>query len=326
MHAITLSAFGPAENLVHAEVPDPEPGPGALRIAVRAAGVHLLDAALREGDAAGLPFPLPELPIVPGREVAGVVDRVGDGVDPSWLGRRVVAHLGTANGGYAELAVREADAVHPIPDGLGFEAAVAMIGTGRTALGILHVAQPTPDDVVLVTAAAGGVGTLLVQAALGVGATVVGIAGGDAKVERVRALGAHAVDYTRADWPERVREVLDGRDVTVAFDGVGGDAGRASLELLGFGGRFIMFGWSAGKPTELTGKDLYDKVLSATVALGPRLLSAPGGLRGLEERSLAEAAAGRLVPAFQTFPLREAAQAHIAAQGRGTVGKTVLVP
>ncbi|NYI05177.1 zinc-binding dehydrogenase [Allostreptomyces psammosilenae] len=327
MHAIRLHAFGPAENLRLESVPDPEPGPGQVRIAVRAAGVHLLDTALRAGSAEELPFPLPELPITPGREVAGVVDRVGAGVDDGWLGRRVVAHLGLANGGYAELAVREVEAVHALPDGMAFSTAVAMIGTGRTALGILHVAPVGPDDVVLVTAAAGGIGTLLVQAARGVGATVVGVAGGAAKVERVRALGADvAVDYTEEDWPARVREALRGQDVTVAFDGVGGAAGRAAMELLGLGGTLVMFGWSAGAPTEVTTRDLYDRLLTATVALGPRLLRAPGGLRGLEERALAEAASGRLVPAVQEFPLAEAAAAHTALRERGTVGKAVLVP
>lgn len=326
MRAITLHRFGPAENLRHESVPDPEPGPGQVRIAVRAAGIHLLDTALRAGLADQLPFPLPELPIVPGREVAGVVDRVGDGVDTSWLGRRVVAHLGLANGGYAELAVREVVAVHPTPDGLSDAAAVAMIGTGRTALGILDVAPVTADDTVLVTAAAGGIGTLLVQAALHAGATVVGVAGGEAKADRVRALGAHAVDYTAPDWPQRVRDALDGREPTVAFDGVGGDAGRSSLELLGLGGRFVMFGWSAGTPTELTTKDLYERLLTATVALGPRLLAGPGGLRGLEERALRAAAEGRLVPAVQDFPLHDAAEAHRALVNRATVGKAVLVP
>src|SRR5688500_8448958 len=118
MHAIRQYAFGPAENLLHEEVEDPSPGPGQVRIAVRAAGVHLMDTSIRAGSADELPFPLPDLPMTPGREVAGVVDAVGEGVDEGWLGRRVVAHLGLASGGYAEFAVREAEAVHVLPDGL----------------------------------------------------------------------------------------------------------------------------------------------------------------------------------------------------------------
>ena len=164
MHAIRLHEFGPPDGLRYEEVDDPGPGAGQVRIAVRAAGVHLLDTTIRSG-ASGGPFPLPELPTIPGREVAGVVDLVGDAVDRSWLGARVVAHLGQASGGYAELAVAGVGSLHRLPDGVTDEAAVAMIGTGRTTMAILDVADLTADDVVLVTAAAGGIGSLLVQAA-----------------------------------------------------------------------------------------------------------------------------------------------------------------
>lgn len=327
MRAIRLHAFGPAENLRYEEVDDPVPGPGQVRIAVAAAGLHVIDTVIRSGRPQG-PLPLPELPAIPGREVAGVVDAVGAGADEGWLGRRVVAHLGVASGGYAELAVRDADALHEIPDGLADDAAVAMIGTGRTAMAILEVAALTSDDVVLVTAAAGGLGSLLVQAARNTGATVVGAAGGEAKVARVRQLGADvAVDYTVADWPATVRAALDGRDVTVALDGVGGDLGRGALELIGVGGRLILFGFSSGRPTQLSAGDLYSRGLTASAAIGPRILQRPGGLRDLEEQALAAAASGRLVPLVgQRFPLAEAAAAHAAIETRATVGKTVLVP
>src|SRR6478736_3988480 len=103
MRAIRLHEFGSADRLRLDEVPDLVPGPGEVRIAVEASGVHLLDTTLRRGEPG--PMPLPELPTIPGREVAGVVDRVGRAVDDSWLGRRVVAHLGLVPGGYAEQAV-----------------------------------------------------------------------------------------------------------------------------------------------------------------------------------------------------------------------------
>ncbi|MET9544895.1 zinc-binding dehydrogenase [Streptomyces sp. NPDC006627] len=327
MHAVRLHTFGPAENLTYEEVPEPVPGPGQVRIAVGAAGVHLLDTALRKGAADQLPFPLPELPLIVGREVAGVIDAVGEGVAESWLGQRVAAHLGLVNAGYAEFAVREVEALHPLPDEVAFDTAVAMVGTGRTALAIEHLAEFTADDVVLVTAAAGGVGTLLVQAARNAGTTVVGAAGGAQKVERVRALGADvAVDYDDPKWPEVVRDALRGREVTVALDGVGGRAGRDALELLGFGGRLLLFGWSAGSVTELSAQDLFDRLLQVTVALGPRLLKVPGGLRAAQDRAIAEAAAGRLVPAVTRFPLRDAAAAHRALESRATIGKVVLIP
>jgi NADPH2:quinone reductase len=325
MHAVRLHQFGPPENLIYEEVEDPKPGPGQVRIAVAAAGVHLLDTTIRAGRPGG-PFGLPELPQVQGREVAGTVDALGEGVEDAWLGRRVVAHLGPASGGYAELAVADVASLHAVPDGVADDVAVAMIGTGRTALAILDVAQLTADDVVLATAAAGGLGTLLVQAARRAGATVVGLAGGPAKVARVRELGAAAVDYGEAGWADEVRAALGGRAVTVLLDGVGGDLGRQAFELLGVGGRIVMFGWASGEPVEITTADIYARGLTATAAVGPRLLQRPGGLREFETAALAAAAAGELVPAVQRFPLSEAAAAHTALAGRATTGKVVLVP
>jgi NADPH2:quinone reductase len=326
MHAIRQHEFGPAENLAYEEVADPVPAEGQVRIEVEAAGVHLLDTAIRKGQSGG-PFPLPELPMTPGREVAGRVDAAGAGVDEGWQGRRVVAHLGMASGGYAELALAPVEALHEVPDHVPPDVAVAMIGTGRTTMGILEVAQPTSDDVVLVTAAAGGIGSLLVQAARNLGAVVVGVAGGPDKVERVDSLGADvAIDYREPDWPKAVQAALDGRDVTVALDGVGGEIGRGALELLGPGGRIVMFGWSSGEPLQVTTDDLYAGGITASAAVGPRIMRRPGGMRDLETRALAEAAAGRLVPVVTRFPLADAAEAHAGVEGRRTVGKTVLVP
>ena len=326
MHAIRQHEFGPAEKLIYEEVADPVAAQDWVRIAVEAAGVHLLDTTIREGRSGG-PFPLPELPMTPGREVAGRVEAVGPGFDEALLGCRVVAHLGVASGGYAELALAPVAALHELPDDLPADAAVAMIGTGRTTMGILEVAQPTPEDVVLVTAAAGGIGSLVVQAAHNIGAFVVGAAGGPDKVERARKLGADVgVDYRKAAWPEAVREALEGRDITVALDGVGGEIGRGALELLGPGGRIVMFGWSSGEPLQVSTSDLYAGGITASAAVGPRIMQRPGGMRELETRALAEAAAGRLVPLLTRFPLADAAQAHAALETRQTVGKTVLVP
>ncbi|MET8632472.1 MULTISPECIES: zinc-binding dehydrogenase [unclassified Streptomyces] len=324
MHAIRLHTFGPAENLSYERVEDPEAGPGQVRVAVAAAGVHLLDTALREGATGPAPGPTP-LPTVPGREVAGTVESLGEGVDARWLGRRVVAHLGFTPGGYAELVVTDAERLHETPRNLDHAQAVAMIGTGRTAMGIVQFADLGPGAVVLVPAAAGGIGTLLVQHARHAGATVIGLAGGAEKVARVRENGAHlAVDYTDPAWAAR----LDGHRgaVTVVLDGVGGTVARTAVDLLAPGGRHIVFGWSAegiggGAPYLVEG-------VSEQV-LGPVMLRKAGGpdpLRTLEQRALAEAAAGRLVPAVQRFPLAAAAAAHRALETRATVGKVVLEP
>ncbi|MFG2329713.1 zinc-binding dehydrogenase [Streptomyces sp. NPDC048604] len=327
MHAIRLHAFGPAENLTYEETETPTPGPGQVRIAVAAAGVHVLDTSLRSGERG--PFPAAaELPTIPGREVAGTVDALGDGTDPSWLGRRVVAHLGLVPGGYAEAAVTDADRLHPIPDGLTPAEAVAMIGTGRTTLGILQFAEPGPGDTVLVTAAAGGIGTLLVQYAKNAGATVIGLAGGPAKTARVHDNGADlAVDYTHPDWPARVREFLGDRTLTTVFDAVAGDSARAAVDLLGPGGTHLAYGWAPdAAPLTFTDEELATRGITSTSPLGPQMLEKAGGLRALETRSLAEAAAGRLRPAVHPFPLAEAAAAHRALETRGTTGKVVLIP
>lgn len=327
MHAIRQHAFGPPENLRYEVVDDLLPGPRQVRVSVAAAGVHLLDTSIRAGVQGG-PYPLPELPMTPGREVAGTVDAIGPDVDRKWLGRRVVAHLGMASGGYAERAVANVASLHVLPDGLAADVAVAMIGTGRTTLAVLEVGDLRADDVVLVTAAAGGMGSLLVQAGRNVGATVVAVAGGAAKVETARRLGAtFAIDYTRSDWADAVRKELDDREVTVAFDGVGGELGRGALELLGAGGRFVLYGYSSGIPTQITTADLFSRGISASAAIGPRIMKRPGGLRDLETKALAEAAAGRLVPLIgPRFALADAAAAHRALETRATVGKTVLVP
>ncbi|MFI1566175.1 zinc-binding dehydrogenase [Streptomyces sp. NPDC020490] len=326
MRAIRLHAFGPPENLRLEEVDDPLPGPGQVRVAVRAAGVHLLDTALREGARGPLPEPV-RLPTVPGREVAGVVESLGEGVARLWLGRRVTAHLGFAPGGYAELAVTDVDRVHEIPANLDFAQAVAMIGTGRTVMGIVQFAEFGPDAVVVIPAAAGGVGGLLVQYAKNAGAHVVGLAGGPEKAARVQAGGADlAVDYTAPGWAEKVRAHLGGRHATLVLDGVGGEVARACVALLGPGGRHLVFGWSAegirdGRP------HLADGV--SEQVLGPVMMRRAGGpdpMRTLELRALTEAAAGRLVPAVRRFPLGEAAAAHRALQTRRTTGKVVLEP
>jgi NADPH2:quinone reductase len=323
MHAIQQHEYGPPEKLLYEELPDPVPAEGQVRIAVEAAGVHLIDTAIRRGESWG--YPVPDLPMVPGREVAGLVDDVGPRVNGEWSGRRVVAHLGPVSGGYAERAVVSAESLHEIPEGLAADGAVAGIGTGRTAVAILEVAELSPDDVVLVTAAAGGLGNLFVQAALGVGAAVVGVAGGDEKTERVRALGATVVaDYLEPGWGDRVGEALGDREPTVVLDGVGGTLGREAMELLGQGGRLVLFGWSAGEPTQISTEDL--KARSLTVAWGLGQRGAWERQRELETKALEEFGSGRLVPLTHRFPLAEAGAAHAAVENRETVGKTVLVP
>lgn len=323
MRAIRQYEFGSPDVLRYETVPDPRAGAGQIRVAVDAAGVHVIDTAIRGGNDGG-PFPVPELPMTPGREVAGIVDRVGPGVASDWLGRRVVTHLGQVSGGYAELALAAAERLHDIPPGMPASVAVAMIGTGRTAVGILERAQPTAEDVVVVTSAAGGLGALFVQEARAVGASVVALAGGPAKVERARELGADvAVDYLPSGWPDEVRDALDGRRATLVLDGVGGAIGRAAFELLCRGGRLARFGRTSGAPADIGADEFVARAVADLSITGAQLVPC---LAHLESVALEKAASGAWRPLVQKFPLARAAEAHRAIESRATTGKVVLVP
>lgn len=333
MYAIRIHSFGPPENLVLDQVPDPEPGPGQVLVAATAHGVHLLDTTLRRGERGG-PLPLPELPTIPGREVAGTVAAVGDGVDPAWTGQRVAAHLGATpdGGGYARLAVAPVAALHRIPGGLDEAEAIAMIGTGRMAVYTLDIAGISRDDVVVVTAAAGGLGSLFVQAALHAGARVVALASGP-KTAMISALAPDgsgerlaAVDYAAPGWTGRARAALaalraDG--ATVVLDGVGGDAGAAAADLLLDGGRLVVNGWSSGSANRYA-TDEAPRPLEVRAAVGPGA-PAPGDMRRFQERALALAAAGTWRVLTHRVPFAQAARAHRELEERRTTGKVVLV-
>ncbi|QBS41603.1 zinc-binding dehydrogenase [Nocardia sp. CS682] len=323
MRAVVLHSFGPPENLRYEEVPDLKPGPGEVRIAVRAAGVHLIETAMR----AGLPIgpPLPELAAIFGGEVAGVVDAIGPDVDLSWLDAAVVTPRSTS-GGYAEWAVAELAALHRIPDALDYSTAVAMIVTGTTTVEVLDIAALTSDDLVLVNSAAGGVGRLIVQHARNIGARVIGAAGGPAKVAAVDALGADlAVDYNEPGWTDQVRQAFCDRAVTVVLDGVMGEKGRAAVSLLAEGGRYVTYGNASREPFEPDPQKLREQGITVIDALSI-MLSKPREVRGEESRALAVAADGSMVPTVQTFPLDQAAKAHAALENRATTGKVVLIP
>jgi NADPH:quinone reductase len=297
MRAIVQRAFGGPEQLRLEEVAEPLPRDGQVLVEVEAAGVHFVDTTIRDGEPFG-PSGVAELPMIPGREVAGRAE-----------GRPVVAHLGLANGGYAERALAPAEAVHDLPEGADPVDAVAMIGTGRTAMVLLERAELTGDDVVLVTAAAGGLGVLFLQAARNAGATAIGLAG-PAKLPLVAAFGAAPVDYTAPAWRQLVQETP-----TVLFDGVGGPAGRTAAELLAPGGRVVSHGWASGEPTDYAGLEL-----------DVRRLARPTDLRPYEEAALAALTAGELRPLVTSFPLAAAGAAHAALERRTTVGKVVLRP
>ncbi|WP_199432675.1 zinc-binding dehydrogenase [Qaidamihabitans albus] len=316
MRAVWLKEFGGPEVLVTGEAPDPVPGPGQVLIEVAFAGITFVETQFRRAGRG--PFEV-EPPLIPGNGVGGVVTRVGHGADPALAGRRVVSGLG-GSGGYAERAVADAEAVIEVPDGLGLDSAVALLADGRTATMLVRGAGLAGGERVLVEAAAGGVGTLLVQLARAAGALVVGVAGGRHKLELAHELGAEVTaDYREPGWTERVRDAVGGVDLV--FDAVGGETGRAAFELLGRGGRFVSYGLAGGAPAAIPGELAAARGVSVSWGIGGR----PAELRAFAKSALAEAAAGRLRPVIgQRFPLERAADAHAAIESRATVGKTLL--
>lgn len=326
MKAIVQREFGGPDVLRYETVPDPTPAAGQVGIAVHVAGVHVVDTSIREGVAFGPG--IATLPMTPGREVAGVVDAIGQGTDPAWLGRRVVVHLGFANGGYASRAIADASACIALADHVDFGAAVAMVGTGRTTLAVLELAEIRGDDVVLITAAAGGIGSLAIQAARRAGALVVGAAGGRQKTLVAADLGAEiVVDYTDPNWTDTLASLLDGKSATVALDGVGGSVGRSVFESVAPGGRMVLYGNTSGDHMALTTQDLFDSGVTVSAAIGRRLFARPGGFGELATRAVAELAAGRWTPLLNPpIPLADAAEAHRLIAARATTGKVILVP
>ena len=175
-------------------------------------------------------------PYVPGTGVAGWVASIGEGVDPGWIGRRVVTDTG--DGGYAEQVVVPVESLIPVPDGLGLPEAAAL-HDGRAALGLLRTTGVTAGEWVLVTAAGGGLGILLVQLAHAAGARVIGVARGKRKLDLALEMGAEVVlDAAEPGWPERARAATGGAGPDVVFDGVGGEVGRAAFAITARGGRF----------------------------------------------------------------------------------------
>lgn len=329
MRAIVVREFGDPEVLRIEEVPNPVPAAGQLLVKVAAAGVQFIETQTRSGLLQGIsPVAPNSLPWSPGREVAGEVIAVGDGVDADWVGRRV-SGLTVAHGGYAELALVDAAAANQLPDTLGYADAVSLLGTGRTALGLVELAEVGKGDTVLIEGAAGAVGLLSSQLARAAGAgQIIGLARGAEKLSLVKEFGADAaVDYADEDWPEQVRAVAP-KGVTVVFDGTGGEIGAAAFELLADGGRFVIFGFSSGSTTKPDLDRVAERGISVLSYFG-----APTGLRSPEVQQrqtrdvIAAAAEGRLRTFVgQRFPLARAAYAHAAIAARGTVGKTVLEP
>ena len=303
------------------DVPAPEPGPGQALIAVDLANVTFVETQVRAGRA-----PEPRhgaaLPAIPGNGVGGRVEAVGPGVEPGLVGRRVVTSTG-GRGAYAERVAVDAGGLLDVPDGLSLRDAVALLADGRTALGLVRQAAPAAGETVLVEAAAGGVGSLLVQLAAAAGARVVALAGGPDKLALApQPRGGRRDRLPRPGVARGGAQRRRGGGVDVVFDGVGGDVGRAAFELVRPGGRFVAFGLASGAFTRVDDAEAGARGVVRPAGFG----GSPADLLELTRAALAEGAAGRLRPVVgQTFALEDAAAAHAAIESRATVGKTLLV-
>jgi NADPH2:quinone reductase len=232
MKAIQFHEFGGPEVLQVVDIEDPQPGPGEVRIKVESASVNYADV-MRRGNK-GYPFPTP-LPFIPGNEVAGVVDAVGEGVTQPEIGTPVFALVGGGSTGYAQYTIAPANQVIPIPAGVSSEEAASLPVAGTTALLVLReMAALQAGESVTIQGAAGGVGSFAIQIAKHLGAgTVIGLVSNAAKSEKAIAIGAdHAVNYTEANWTERVQEITGGRGVDVMLEMNGGDGFKEGLRVL----------------------------------------------------------------------------------------------
>jgi NADPH2:quinone reductase len=320
--AIRVHATGGPEALRLENVPTPEPGPGQILMRVEAAGVNFIDVYQRKGL-----YKL-SLPFTPGREAAGVVERVGAGVTDLRPGDRVVSE--TVEGGYAEYTVVAAERAVPLPDGVDARLGAAVMLQGITAHYLAYSTYPLRrGETCLVHAAAGGVGLLLCQIASRIGARVIGTAGSEEKAQLAREAGAaDVILYNETDFLEETRRLTGGAGVQVVYDSVGRTTFLKGLDCLAPRGMMVLYGQSSG-PVE---------------AFDPQLLNQKGSLyltrptiahyvptRGELLRRSAELLGwvkdGELrVRIGREFPLDSAAEAHAELEGRRTTGKVLLTP
>jgi NADPH2:quinone reductase len=321
MLAIQIDRTGGPEVLVPKDLPTPEPGPGQIRIRHAAIGLNYVETYQRSGV-----YPL-VLPKVLGQEAAGRVDAVGDGVTRFQIGDRA-AYVSGSSGAYAECAVVGEGSAVKLPAFVSDDVAAAVMLKGLTVEMLIRRCYALePAQTILVHAAAGGVGQLLVQWAKAIGARVIGTVGSEAKAQIAHDHGADQVLlYTDPHWPEAVREATGGVDV--AYDGVGKTTLEGSMHCLKRRGCIVVYGAASG-PAPLVDP------LTLTRA-GSVFLTRPSLFDYVAETAELDAAAealfavlksGAVKPQIgQRFALTDAADAHRALEGRQTVGSTLLIP
>lgn len=323
MLAIQIDRTGGPDVLEAKTIPDPEPGPGQIRIRNGATGLNFVETYQRSGL-----YPM-TLPKVLGQEAAGTVDAVGAGVTRFHVGDRA-GYVSGSSGAYAELSVIDQGKAVKLPSFVSDEQAAAVLLKGLTAEMLVRRAYHlAPGQTALVHAAAGGVGQLLVQWAKAIGATVIATAGSAAKLKIAGDRGAdHLVSYAEAGWADKVRALTGGQGVQVVYDGVGKDTFDGSLKSLAKRGFLVLYGGASGPvpPVDplalMRGGSLY--------LTRPTLFDYAADTAELDaaaEALFALMRDGKLkVTVGQRFALKDAADAHRALEARQTTGSTLLIP
>jgi NADPH2:quinone reductase len=323
-HAVRVHEIGGPEVLRFEDVAVGAPGPGEARVRHTAIGVNFIDTYFRSGL-----YPAPSTPFVPGAEAAGVVEAVGAGVTDVKPGDRVgyVVTLGA----YAGERLIAADKLVKIPAGVDDRAAAAMLLKGMTVRFLLRATYVVrPETVMLMHAAAGGVGLLMGQWArhLRVG-TIIGTVGGPEKAKLAAANGyTHVIDYRSEDFVAKVKDITGGRGCDVVYDAVGKDTFPGSLDCLKPRGTWVSFGQASGPVPPFQIGLLSQK--GSLYATRPTIFAYIGTPTELQETAAdlfdVVASGAVSVSARQEYPLAEAAQAHRDLEARKTTGATVLIP
>jgi NADPH2:quinone reductase len=320
MQAIVVHALGGPEVMALGTRPTPVPGSGEVLVRLHAVGVNFSDTERRRGA-----YDAPPLPWTPGNEAAGVVEGLGPGVDPLWLGRRVAFWAPRTSGTYAEYAAAPAAALFALRDDLSFSTGAALPAQGLTAYGLSHVATAlAPGQTALVHAAAGGVGALLVQLLRRRGVQVFGTASTPVKQALASALGAVPLPYGPT-LPNLIRQATGGDGVDAVFDSVGQATRAESLAALGRYGHLVYFGEASGPPAPIDLEELYGRCLKVSCFW---LGADPPERWDSARRELQEwVADGTLrITLGPVFPLEQAPEAHRQLESRETHGKLILVP
>jgi NADPH2:quinone reductase len=322
MHAIQFSKTGGPEVLELVEVETPKPGPGQVLIRHLAIGLNFIDTYHRSGL-----YPV-KLPCIPGSEATGTVEALGDGVSRFKVGD-LVAYAG-GSGAYAEFNVVPEGRAVAVPKEIGPEIAAASLLKGMTAEFLLHRCHLVrAGETILVHAAAGGVGQIMVQWAKALGAEVIGAVGSEEKAAHARELGAdHVILYGQQDVAADVRRITGGKGVPVAYDSVGKDTFEGTLGSVARRGLVVSFGNASGPPPPVPpGRLAQAGSLYLTRPTLFDYIATPEELDASASALWEILGSGKVkVKIGQTFALAEARRAHEALEGRQTIGASLLVP